>query len=175
MAAWCRPSVLRGSVAAASSGPRPVTPLAFSLSPPHGKVPAVWFSAALGRQRLQGGHGREPGADAHRAPPQEPRAMAAGGSLRARGRATGHRVDRLAEVRPRGSACPRRVAGTPCQSHGLARVLRQRWGRAGAPRKSSTKEPSELGHSSLQLPPDSAQGTLSWLLGPRYPLGPARV
>ncbi|KAM5216987.1 hexosaminidase D isoform 1-T1 [Hipposideros larvatus] len=78
-------------------GTRPVTLLAVSLSPPHGKVSEVWFSAALGCQCLQGGHGGEPGTDAYRAPSQKPHAVAAGGGLRARRRAAGHCPDWLAE------------------------------------------------------------------------------
>ncbi|XP_019517533.1 PREDICTED: hexosaminidase D isoform X4 [Hipposideros armiger] len=78
-------------------GTRPVTLLAVSLSPPHGKVSEVWFSAALGCQCLQGGHGGEPGTDAYRAPSQKPHAVAASGGLRARRRAAGHCPDWLAE------------------------------------------------------------------------------
>ncbi|XP_019517535.1 PREDICTED: hexosaminidase D isoform X5 [Hipposideros armiger] len=65
--------------------------------PPHGKVSEVWFSAALGCQCLQGGHGGEPGTDAYRAPSQKPHAVAASGGLRARRRAAGHCPDWLAE------------------------------------------------------------------------------
>lgn len=85
-----------------ASAAGPVTPAAFSPSPPHGEVPEVRVSPALGRQCLQGGHRAEPGPDTHRAPPPEPRAVAAGGGQRAGRRAAGHRPDRLAEVRPRG-------------------------------------------------------------------------
>lgn len=80
----------------------PVTPLASSPSPPHGEVPQERLCLALGRQRLQGGHGGEPGPDPHRAPPQKPGAVAAGGGQRASRLAEGHCPDWLAEVRPRG-------------------------------------------------------------------------
>lgn len=144
-------------------GTRPVTLPAFSLSPPHGKVSEVWFSAALGCQCLQGGHGGEPGTDAHRAPSQKQHAVAAGGGLRARRRAAGHRPDWLAEVSPCRPACPGRVGAAPaawtshlwcgrlrarvtvCGREGPACAPRRVWEEPAPQGAPAQKSPSELG------------------------------
>ena len=85
----------------------PLILLTCSPSAPCGEVPEEWLLLALGRQRLQGGHRSEPEPDAHRAPPQKPPAVAAGGGQHASRHTAGHHPDWLAEVRPRGpQGCP---------------------------------------------------------------------
>lgn len=168
-----------GPLAAASAAP-PGTRLAFWPSPPHGEVPEVRVFPALGRQCLQGGHGGEPGPDAHRAPPPEPHAVAAGGGQRAGRRAAGHRPDRLAEVRPRGRPVlggwaqlwsrdhrpPRMLGGLcpPCVGR-KGRAVAGRCGENPGPSLTggpqfvcSPGRPSSVARHGAQLPPDSAQG-----------------
>lgn len=102
---WAPPSFPPGQVCvsgfpAAPPQGLPLTPLTCSPSAPHGEVPEERLLLALGRQCLQGSHGGKPGPDPHRAPPQKPHAVAAGGGQCASGHAAGHRPDWLAEVRP---------------------------------------------------------------------------